>query len=130
MTESKINEYSPLALAYLGDAVFELKVRCFIVSAGNRQAKKLHNASRNYVNAKSQSEMYLYIFEKVSEKEQGILLRGRNAKPYSIPKNASLLEYKYATGLESLFGYLKLAENETRIDEIFNLCLEAMESQI
>jgi ribonuclease-3 family protein len=119
-------EYSPLALAYLGDAVFEILIRETIVRQGQKPAGKLHNASKRYVNAKSQSKMFNAVSELASDHEKEILRRGRNAKPNYTAKNFSIADYKKATALESLFGYLKLTDNDERLREIFQICVNAV----
>jgi ribonuclease-3 family protein len=122
-----INEYSPLALAYLGDAVFEILTRETIVRQGQKPVNKLHNASKRYVNAKSQSKMFNAVFELAKDEEREILRRGRNAKPNSVAKNFSVYDYKKATALETLFGYLKLTDNDERLRDIFQICVDALE---
>lgn len=118
-----IRQYSPLALAYMGDCVFDLYVRTDILKKGNMQANKLHQIAKTMVNASSQSKMYLGIMPNVTEGEQAILKRGRNAHTNTRAKNASMIEYKNATGLEALFGYLYLKGEHKRTDELFDMCL-------
>lgn len=124
-----LKTYSPLTLAYIGDSVFDICVRTYILKDGNTTANKLHNYSKKYVNATSQSKMYKYILEKVSEEELAILKRGRNANSHSSAKNSTLIDYKNATGLEALFGYLYLKSDTKRILELFEMCLISMEEQ-
>ena len=121
--EIDIRQYSPLALAYMGDCIFDLCVRTFLLRQANMPVNKLHQKSKALVNAKSQSKMYKYLLEIVSEKERSILKRGRNAKSYSIAKNSTISEYKNATGIETLFGYLYLNGDYERITEHFDMCL-------
>lgn len=121
--EIDIRQYSPLALAYMGDCIFDLCVRTFLLRQANMPVNKLHQKSKALVNAKSQSKMYKYLLEIVSEKERSILKRGRNAKSYSIAKNSTISEYKNATGIETLFGYLYLNGDYERITELFDICL-------
>lgn len=121
--EIDIRQYSPLALAYMGDCIFDLCVRTFLLRQANMPVNKLHQKSKALVNAKSQSKMYKYLLEIVSEKERSILKRGRNAKSYSIAKNSTISEYKNATGIETLFGYLYLNGDYERITELFDMCL-------
>lgn len=126
--EFDIRTFSPLALAYIGDSIFDICVRTYILQKANTTPNKLHNKAKAYVNAKSQSEMYKRIIDLVSDEEAAILKRGRNANVKSVAKNATLADYKNATGLEALFGYLYLNGETNRILEIFNLCLESLES--
>lgn len=117
----KPREYSPLVLAYIGDAVFELIIRTEIVSKGNAPVNKLHEAVREYVNASAQANMYHRIKNYLTEEEEAIFKRGRNAKSSSVPKNADLLDYKHATGLEALCGYLYLDGQIDRLRYLINL---------
>lgn len=116
--ENSIRELNPLTLAYLGDAVFELLVRTHVLR-GNLSANKLYRESIKYVKAKNQRQLLEKILPNLSEEEVKIYKRGRNAKPHTIPKNTEITDYKVATGLEALFGYLYLLEREDRIVKIF-----------
>ncbi len=117
------DEFSALSLAYLGDAVFELCVRAFLVKEYNSTVNKLHKKSKNLVSAVAQSEMYFKIQEHLTEKELAVLKRGRNAKSFTVAKNASVSDYRHATGLEALFGYLFLSGQNERIMELFRICV-------
>ena len=110
-----LNSYSPLVLAFLGDAVYELYIRTLIVSEGNAPVHKLHRKSISFVKAKAQSDTIHRIMELLNEEEQSIVRRGRNAKSGTIPKNADVVEYKYATGFETLLGYLYLKRDFPRL---------------
>ncbi len=103
-----IRQYSPLALAYMGDCIFDLCVREYILKQANMSANKLHQKSKALVNATSQSKMYKSLLDMVSEEEKAILKRGRNAHSNTKAKNSTMIDYKNATGLEALFGYLYL----------------------
>jgi ribonuclease-3 family protein len=117
-------EQSPQALAYLGDAVFELRVRSMIVSEKEvGPVKELHRKAEAYVSAQSQSRMYFKIYDLLTEEEQSMLRRGRNCKTNSKAKNASVFEYQHATGLETLFGHLYLKGDMKRLDEVFECCI-------
>lgn len=109
---------SPLQLAYIGDAVYELLVRTYLLHRGLR-VNELHKEATKYVKAKSQAEIIHGVFDKLSEKEQSYVKKGRNAKTHTSPKNADIVDYKYATGLECLFGYLYLNGKDDRMEEIF-----------
>ncbi len=110
--------YSPLTLAYLGDCVYELLVREMLVREGNRPNGKLHEEAKTYVSASGQSEAFLKIEGMLTEEEKAVYRRGRNA--HSVPnKNNDFDEYRRATGLEALFGYLRLCGDEDRINELF-----------
>ena len=111
---------SPLVLAYIGDAVFELFVRNHVLSFGNAPVNKMHNKSREMVKAKGQKDIYFQIENMLTEEEQSVFRRGRNAKSNTMPKNADLMDYKYATGLEALFGYIYLKGDISRLFQLFN----------
>ncbi len=111
---------SPLVLAYVGDAVFEIFVRTYVLSFGNAPVNKLHKKSREIVKAKGQKDIYFKIEKMLTEEEQSVFKRGRNSKSNTMPKNADLMDYKYATGLEALFGYLYLKGDISRLEELFN----------
>ncbi|MCI1931375.1 MAG: ribonuclease III [Clostridia bacterium] len=117
--KSHINDYSPLVLAYIGDAVFELIVRTLVLSFGNAPVNKLHRKSSQIVKAKSQAEMYFKIENMLSDEEMSILKKGRNAKSFTSPKNADISDYRHATGVEALFGYLYLHDRLDRAIELF-----------
>ena len=112
-------ELSPLVLAYVGDSVFELIVRTYVVYEGTRHVKELNIISDKMVNAKSQSDLYNAVKDMLTEEEAAVYRRGRNAKISSSAKNATLADYKRATGIESLFGYLYLSGNVDRAMELF-----------
>ena len=119
------NEVSPLALAYIGDAIYEIFVRTMVLSKGNAPVNKLHKQSREYVNAKAQSNMYHVIEEHLTEQEKAIFRRGRNAKSFTNPKIMDLSDYRYATGLEALFGFLYISGDMERALMLFQIGVEA-----
>ena len=121
-TNTEGAEYSPLTLAYIGDAVFELLVRSHVLVAdGNTQTSKLHKKSASLVCAKAQSEAYFKIQSLLSESELRVLKRGRNARSCSSAKSASVSDYRHSTGLEALFGHLYLTNKHGRIKELFDI---------
>lgn len=124
MSDIDIRQYSPLALAYMGDCIFDLCTRTYLLKQANMPANKLHQKSKAIVNATSQSKMYKHLVEIVTEEEKAVLKRGRNATTNTRAKNASMIDYKNATGLEALFGYLYLKGDNERIDELFKICLD------
>lgn len=121
-----INEINILSLAYLGDSVYELKVRDYLISTGISKVNKLQKEAMNFVTAKKQCEFVNYYIDNnlLTEEEIDYVKRGRNASTYSHPKNTDIVTYKWATGFECLFGYLYLNNNKERIDELFNIILE------
>lgn len=109
-------------LAYLGDAVFELMVRDMLIAQGVA-FKDISPSAVKYVSATAQSEMYHKIFEKLTEKEQYIMKRGRNLHSASRAKSAKVAQYRHATGIEALFGHLHIEKQLNRLAEVFNLCI-------
>ncbi len=116
---SIINGYGSLSLAYIGDAVFEIFARTKVVREHNSNVNKMNSLTKEYVKAVNQAKMYDKAVEIATEEEQGVLRRGRNAKANHNAKNASVAEYKHATGLEALFGYLYLTGQIKRLEEVF-----------
>lgn len=119
----KAEEYSPLALAYIGDAVYEIFIRTYVLKKGNAPVNKLHKAAREFVRASAQAQMYHLIEPQLREQEKDVLRRGRNAKSISAPKNGDIGEYRHATGLEALIGYLYIKGDIERINELIELGL-------
>lgn len=113
-----IRTYSPLTLAYIGDAVYELVIRSVAVRRGNRPVNHLHRMTTQYVKAGTQAAMIEALADMLTEEEMDIYRRGRNAKPYTKAKNATLQEYHKATGLEALMGYLYLTGRTERMIEL------------
>ena len=122
--DSKVGKYySSHCLAYIGDAVFELFVRKMLLAEGSRPISALNIQARRYVSAKAQAEMYHLIEPHLNAEEQAVLKRGRNLHSGSKAKNAAASEYRHATGLEALFGYLFVNGKHERLEEIFKLCI-------
>lgn len=121
LSESQARMYSPLTLAFLGDAVYSLLVRNMLSLSANKPAGKLHKESIQYVNAAFQAQMIRELLPVLTEDETSVFKRGRNAHSSHSPKNQSDADYRYATGLEALYGYLYLCGNTERIKEIFEL---------
>ena len=121
--------YSPQALAFLGDAVYELLVRERIVLKANRPVSELHLLHRLQVRASYQSQAYAVIEPLLTEEEAAALKRGRNLNSVKPPKNGNVRDYRRATGLESLFGYLYVQGRLERINELFLAIETALEEQ-
>lgn len=115
--------YSPLTLAYLGDAVYELCARQWVLSQGNRPVNELHKMGVELVKADAQSAALAKLEGLLSEEELSVYKRGRNANTNSSPKHANLADYRRATGLEALFGYLYLKGESQRIQQLFALAI-------
>ncbi len=111
---------SPLTLAFIGDGVYGMLVRERLVLI-NRPVGTLHKKSVELVNASAQAAAVIKIMDMLTEEEVAIYKRGRNANGIRHPKNADLSEYRMATGLEALFGYLYLSDNHPRLYELFNI---------
>lgn len=126
MEKRDIMQYSPLALAFMGDAVYEQKAREKIILSGNRSANELHKLAVKKVCAEYQAAAVNMLNENsvLTEEEHDILRRGRNAGGISAPKHSTVAQYRAATGLECLFGYLHLMGETKRIDEIFGMVWE------
>lgn len=122
-----IRTYSPLALAYIGDCVFDMLIRSIVVSKGNMAVQKYHKKVSALVNAHAQAEMITALEPELTEEEQMIYKRGRNSKPATMAKNATAKEYKTATGMEALLGYLYLTDQHTRLIDIVKRSLEIWE---
>jgi cysteine--tRNA ligase len=116
--------FSPLVLAFLGDAVYELIVRSMLVNKANKPVNKLHKESSSFANAKTQSKFAQILCEHLSEEELRIYKRGRNTHSHSVAKNASIGDYRQATGFEALLGYLYLQKRHDRIKELIYICLK------
>jgi ribonuclease-3 family protein len=120
-----INEINVLVLAYLGDTIYEDYIRKYLIYKGIAKVNDLQTEASNYVSAKAQAPYLKQLLDDnfFTEEEQSIIRRARNNKSNSHPKNCDIVTYKYATGLESLIGYLSLENNIERIDEIMNFIL-------
>ncbi len=110
-----------IVLAYIGDAVYELYVRKYLVASGIVKVDALHRQAVRFVNAATQARILHALAGKLSEDEAAVVRRGRNAKSGSPPKNISMIDYRYGTAFESLIGYLHLSGREERIQEIFEI---------
>ena len=119
LSEPQARMYSPLTLAFLGDAVYSLLVRNMLSLSANKPTGKLHKESIQYVNAAFQAQMIRELLPVLTEDETSVFKRGRNAHSSHSPKNQSDADYRYATGLEALYGYLYLCGNTERIKELF-----------
>lgn len=120
MDKTAAKQMSPLALAFLGDAVFELYVREKLLEQGNAPAQQLHKKAIGYVCARAQSRAVGEISGLLTPEEEGVFRRGRNAHSHP-PKNADVADYRRATGLEALFGYLHLCGETARARELFEV---------
>lgn len=132
MSNKKIggNALNGLSLAFIGDAVYEIMVREHLLENGSLQVGKLHRMAVEYVRASYQAEVFDFLEPIVDEEERGILHRGRNASATHIPRGANAIEYRKATGVESLFGWLYLEGKSERIKELFDMILNREKEEV
>lgn len=123
-TTADPHSLNSLALAFIGDTIFDLLARGAIVSEGNTHVNIMHKKAKGIVNATSQSKMYSAIEDILTEEELTVMKRGRNAKSHTSAKNQSIVDYRRATGVEALFGYLYLLGRYERIEELYNIGLK------
>lgn len=116
--------YSPLVLAYIGDAVYELLIRTRVINRGSMQVNKIHKKSASLVNAGTQANMIKALMEELTEEETAVYKRGRNAKSATVAKHATMMDYRMATGFEALMGYLYLTGNYERMLKLVHDGLE------
>lgn len=116
--KTDIKTYSPLTLAFIGDSIFDLIIRTCVVESGNAPVNKLHKRCSTLVQASAQADLYHTIKASLTEEENAIFKRGRNAKSFTSAKNAGVVEYRTATGLEALMGYLYLSDQMERLLEL------------
>lgn len=128
--EVDVHTYSPLTLAFIGDGVFDLVIRTVIVERGNRAPAGLHKKKSSIVKAQTQAQMIELLMAELTQEEQSVYRRGRNAKSYTTAKNASIGEYRRATGFEALIGYLYLEDRLERILELIKRGLELLQIEI
>ena len=113
-----VRTYSPLVLAYIGDAVYELMIRSKVINHGSMQVNKMHKHSAALVKASAQAQLMKALQEELTEEELAAYKRGRNAKSATMAKHATMIDYRMATGLEALVGWLFLTEQYARLVEL------------
>ena len=121
--------YNPLALAYIGDTVYDLFVRTMALSKGNRHVTVLHKEAVRFVKAQSQAKSAHGLEEFLTEEELRVLKWGRNAKSNTSPKNADIRDYRMATGFETLIGYLYLRGDTGRLCELLEIAYNIIDKQ-
>ena len=114
----EVRTYSPLVLAYIGDAVYELMIRSKVINHGSMQVNKMHKHSAALVKASAQAQLIKALQEELTEEELAAYKRGRNAKSATMAKHATMIDYRMATGLEALVGWLFLTEQYARLVEL------------
>lgn len=120
-----VRAYSPLTLAYIGDAVYELIIRTVVVARANRPANALHHMTVQYVSAGAQARIIEALSDRLTEEEQSVYRRGKNSKPHTTAKNASGEDYMKATGFEAVLGYLYLSDEMERVLQLVQEGIEA-----
>ncbi|ASF37714.1 ribonuclease III [Halobacillus halophilus] len=131
MTLKDVKQMKSLALAYMGDSVYELYVRKHLLEQGKIQPQRLHKAAVKFVSAVSQAQAVAYWQEKglLTEEEQGVLRRGRNAKSGSVPKSTNVQTYRYSTGFEAVLGFLYLSGKTGRLEELIEQTIQFVEER-
>jgi len=130
MTKRQAYNLSPITLAFLGDCVYEVLVREWVIKNGDANAEKLHMRAVEFVRAKAQSQAVDIIEPLLTQEEADIYKRGRNSNNSTVPRSSNPKDYRRATGLEALFGYLHITGEGERMRELFEvICLEKQRSE-
>lgn len=131
MAIADYNQMNGIALAYIGDAIYEVYVRQHLLQKELTKPTKLHHIATRYVSAKAQAFLVGRMEDQhlLTEEEQEYFKRGRNAKSHTSAKNTSVMTYRISTGFEALFGYLYLSEQKDRLDEIAAWCIKTVEEE-
>ncbi|PTV35453.1 Mini-ribonuclease 3 [Limosilactobacillus fermentum] len=129
MEQADYQQLNGIALAYLGDAVYEVFIRQHLLALGMSKPNRLQKKATNYVSAKAQAALILKMQEEdyLTEEEWAYYKRGRNANSYTHAKNTSVLTYRQSTGFEALFGYLQLAGQQERVAKLAAWCIKQVE---
>lgn len=128
-TEQAAESYSPLVLAFIGDSAYELLIRTMLVNPGNARLNDLNRHKMSLVKADAQSDMMDVIEPVLKDREKHIYHRGRNAKSYTTAKNATVADYRRATGFEALIGYLYMTGQSDRMMELVSLGIDYVEKK-
>lgn len=123
-------QLNSLALAYIGDSVYELYVRNYLIQSGKVKPNQLHQFAVQYVSGVAQANIVHHWLDEglLEAEEEAVVRRGRNAKSHSVPRNVSVQAYRYSTGFEALIGYHYLSENESRLQELMELAVTYIDS--
>lgn len=124
-----LREVQPSVLAYIGDSVYELYARCHVSTKSAGQSGKMHKKTIRYVSAEAQAMVVRELMEELTEQEESYFRRGKNSNPPTMSKNASPADYLYATGFETLIGYLFLDNQSARLDYIINKAFEIVDRE-
>ncbi len=126
LAPAEVRSYSPLALAFVGDGVYETFIRTKVLMRANTSANKLHKEAVGFVRAEAQSLAVKVLLSQLSEEEEAVFKRGRNAHSATVPKHANVTDYRYATGFEALLGYLYLTGAEERLYALMEQAYQAV----
>ncbi|WP_173917975.1 Mini-ribonuclease 3 [Halobacillus sp. Marseille-Q1614] len=131
MASTDVKQMKSLALAYMGDSVYELYVRRHLIEKGEVKPDQLHKAAVQFVSAKSQAQVVQAWQENqmLTEEEEGVLRRGRNAKSGSVPKNTDVQTYRYSTAFEAVLGFHYLSGHEDRLEELIKNAIQLVEKR-
>ena len=131
LKELDVKGLGSLALAYMGDAIYEVHIRHHLLLSGQVKPNKLHKEATNYVSAKAQSAVLHYMLDEklLSEEEEAVVRRGRNAKSGTVPKNTDVQTYRYSTAFEALLGYLYGSKQEERLNELIRISIQYREGK-
>ena len=132
MKNKDVQLLNGLALAYMGDAVYELYIRRYLLEKGSTKPNRLHQSATHYVSAKAQARLIDQALNQdlLTSEELGIFKRGRNAKSYSKAKNTSQADYNKSSGFEAVMGYLYLTDQVGRLEELINWCTRSVEADL
>ncbi|MEK3888977.1 Mini-ribonuclease 3 [Bacillus sp. FSL K6-3431] len=124
-------QLNSLALAYMGDGIYEVYIRQYLLETGKTKPNRLHREATRYVSAKAQASILRKMVEDkfLSEEELVIMKRGRNAKSGTVPKNTDVQTYRYSTAFEAVLGWLYLANNVERMTEIIEMAIQIVDSR-
>ncbi|KAB3532398.1 Mini-ribonuclease 3 [Alkaliphilus serpentinus] len=128
--EKEVKMMAPLVLAYMGDSIFEVYIRNYVISRGNFSVHQLHKQATKYVKAKAQATIVHALEKELNEEEWAIVKKGRNQKSATVPKNAELIDYKYATGFEALLGYLYYTGKIQRLKELMEKSIDIINVEL
>lgn len=124
VNETNANTINPVSLAYLGDTVYDLYIRTYLVKNKLGNVNALHHYAASMVNARAQAAAAEYLLEFLTEEEKAVYRRGRNAKSGGVPKNMEVADYRKATGIEAVLGYLYVLGRQQRLNELMKIIID------
>ncbi len=124
MTEEQVLQIKPLVQAYIGDCIYEVYIREYLIAHPYKNVHDLHKKATLFVKAKAQAEIVTILQDELTPKELDIVRRGRNAHPHTVPKNADIGQYHMATGFEALIGFLHLSNQQERLETLLQRSVE------